>query len=288
MEVTAVGEQNRVEEGGAFLSLNRCLLVDSRFSSRKAFHRRIEQMNLFREVVDASSLSDASQRLDQSAFELCVVGPSVSGKRSLEFVRRYRSESTNKESALLVAKSAGLDDPGLEELRQLQADVCASMNNQAELADAIVVAVIKANPNSPWMEQAKSKRPGLLDRARGKAPSLSAGNETKGDYKGELNFSGFVETTLELLEQVFIRYREDISPCNEQGIVRNQTINDVRRVCEVVFRGYRQTPELIEFKQFFARTLLETLMRVRFISRPEATQEFRQKILSYQRSDKTN
>lgn len=82
--------------------VERALIVDSRFGSRKELLRELSDSGTVRNVQEAISVGDGLHHLESSVVEACIVGPTVSKVLAGDFIREGRAITQNRSCAFIV------------------------------------------------------------------------------------------------------------------------------------------------------------------------------------------
>lgn len=83
-------------------TLIRCVVLDSRFTSRKKLAKDIGCTNLFELIVHAPSLEDGPSIVASSQVDLCIVGPSMTDSKAKSFLDSVTSNNSSEETAFLA------------------------------------------------------------------------------------------------------------------------------------------------------------------------------------------
>ncbi len=129
-----------------FPALARCILVESRFSSRRSIERDLRATQLFENIVEADSLDHGASSIRDSDADACIVGPSVTLERADQFIESLSDRTRSEDCAFLrlVAPERADEECGKSHV------VAAYPRSKAQFADSVVEAVVKANASGAW------------------------------------------------------------------------------------------------------------------------------------------
>ena len=263
-----------------------CLLVDSRFSSRRTFFNLLTETKLFLNVVEAESLEDAQTRLIGGWFDACLIGPSVKQKPGAGLVEDMHKRMPASKCALIVFTNS--KEKTSEEVYKWAHKVCQVPGTQSELAETLVIAVLCANNQSIWKDTVFQLRPSLFEEVRAwglNRQQLIAASKD-GTIKGaavKFSITNVMNESIEILERLIDAYNGSSGAIGNDGKVKPSAIIDVRTATDKLFAGFMVNKEISSFKNYFATVLLETLIKVPIEGKEEAVKNFRKSILSESR-----
>ena len=260
-----------------------CLLVDSRFSSRRSFFNLLTDTKLFLNVVEARSLEDAKARLVGGWFDACLIGPSVRQQSGEGFVADVHKRIPDSKCALVVFTNS--KEQTSAEVYKWAHRVCQVPGSQTELAETLVIAVLCANDQSTWKDTVLQLRPALFEEVRAwgvQQKQLLATAKDQAIKGTAIAFSipDVMSESIQILERLIDAYSGPNGAIANNGTVKTSAISDVRTATEKLFAGFVVNKEIASFKKYFATVLLETLIRVPLEGKEEAIKEFRKSILS--------
>lgn len=130
-------------------ALARCIVVESRFSSRHEIVKDIKASALFEEIVEAGSIDNALEVIKVEDIDACFIGRAVSHERAEEFVREASSFGHAADCAFIAVVDKGTEFGAI----LLSAGVHAIVDwpcSKKEFTDRVIEGVIKANKNTIW------------------------------------------------------------------------------------------------------------------------------------------
>ncbi len=129
-----------------FPPLSVCIVIDSRFSSRKKVLKDLEENSLFSSVQEAPSFDYGLAMIKQGDADICFIGPSVSVKGATTFVKKAKA-SPSKCTLLAMTKKPqtiqALKDSGID-------GVIEGEYTKDYLSKVVIQSVVRTNPNSSW------------------------------------------------------------------------------------------------------------------------------------------
>lgn len=135
--------------------LDTCLLVDSRFHSRKQIETDLSKISLFINILDAACMREALAILAQNAPEACIIGPTVTPLRALEFLQMAKKATSEKSKCAYLAIGPE-HSPLLIGLKELGINGTITMPYSLDkLSDTIVKTIVLINPDSLWKGNSK-------------------------------------------------------------------------------------------------------------------------------------
>ena len=155
-------------------ALRRCLVVESRHSSRFELVRDLTASKLFDTVTPAASVADGVVLLKTKSFDACLVGPKLGPERTLPTLAQAIRESDSKDCALIAVSDHDKSEP--EALKSAHG-VMLRPYSTASLSDSVIRAVVKANRKSPWV--------GIM-LTTGATPELDDENAESGSDSAEI------------------------------------------------------------------------------------------------------
>lgn len=132
-----------------FSALQRCLVVDSRHSSRIEILKDIKASELFEEVIEGSSLSNALQKIKSISFDACFTGPSISIDRVTQFISQAKDVSLVDDCAFIavVAEDCKIESDLLLAAHHV---IPFPIKNKKFFFEETVKAILMANKGTVW------------------------------------------------------------------------------------------------------------------------------------------
>jgi hypothetical protein len=263
-------------------SIGSCLLIDSRFSSRRSFLDGLRSTKLFLDVIEAESIEDARDRLIGGWFDACLIGPSLKSGTCESLVASTQGKMPSSKCAFIVFTNS--QEHTSNEVLKWAHRVGQIPGSTMELAEALVVAVLSANSQSIWKDTVLEIRPDLVHQAIQATALkqqllLSRKDRSVSGVAREFSVDAIMTLTYSVLDKLIEEYSGERSALGPDGGVRQEAVRDVRNATDALFDGFIVTPQLNSYKKYFATTLLEALIRVAMEGKEQAVKEFRKSIL---------
>ncbi len=132
-----------------FPALYMCVVVDARVSSRKDILRDLKATSLFENLIEAKSLDNGLQLIENHAVDACFIGPAVSLAKAATFIQQASASELSKHCAFItIAAGENIDRAALELAGSHQ--VIDTPYSKMKFAECIVRGVAKANAGSKW------------------------------------------------------------------------------------------------------------------------------------------
>lgn len=246
----------------ALSPLSTCLLVESKFSSRRSMMRKLSRKGLFKQLVEGQSVMHGLSLLANQAFNACIIGPSVTTKKAVTLLQKAKRIPTNSRCAFIaVVKS------GTREEKQLCSVGChATLDNEDVSAEAIAIAVIQA--------VAKADTQGSWARAiRDGATSRESIEETL--------VAAALRATIKGLEEIQRGLKSGEYGLDRFGHVSLATENHIRMMVTNALRRYESSPRFSEFKEFYIEVLKDWVVDFVQVSPQHAKHSFTERMLRY-------
>ena len=131
-----------------FPALSCCVLIESRFSSRRSICGDLKASQLFQLHTEAESVTHASSILRSSYVDACVIGPSVNKQTAEAFIKSVSDRTTSPDCAFIALIAGETNDYIDSPVHAVTKYPCS----KSLLTSTLVNGVIRANANSPWVE----------------------------------------------------------------------------------------------------------------------------------------
>lgn len=250
------------EEIPKFPSLATCLLIDASHKSRAEITKDIKASSLFEEIIEAKSLEDALERIQIRSFDACLVGPSVSLDLVNPFIRKAKPRSYAKDCALVAIIKRDNDPSSLTDAHAIVKIPCT----RQAFFEAVVRGVLLAGAGQGW--------PGVKLSDDGSVMFLE-GSEWK-ILKGDPDR---VDLSKNIIPENFVLSGD--SECIRKFCDGLQTSppSRIEKIIKTLLSGSAQSND--PFVRFFIEAIKEWKDDQSFLSLKEASQNLRQRLLSF-------
>lgn len=134
-----------------------CIVIDSRYSSRKKIEQDIRETTLFVSVVEPQSLKDALKDYSRKEPNLCIIGPTVSPMHAKDFLLSARNMPFVGHTCSFIAIGSETS-PAISELKALGVDKIIDRTYVLQtLSSSIIETSVQVDPRSPWHDYFESK-----------------------------------------------------------------------------------------------------------------------------------
>ncbi|MDD2943859.1 MAG: hypothetical protein PHC51_12945 [bacterium] len=250
----------------------RCVLIDSRKSSRNNLLRDLKESSLFEEVTEAASLKNALDQIRFGQFDACIIGPTLSPERLLSFVQEAISLAEQKGCAVVAVVPADNNSSHILRAAGTHA-VVASPYDKSRFSEGIVLGVISANPNSPWKTLVEKHFPDIQYLITKKTPSLLPEGE-------------FDEMTA--LDQILTFFSDSNSFLPAGSKVSHQAVEEVKELAKKLISGMPESGQIRAFLNYLETSLLEWVIEASTASPELANGSLRQKLLLFGHKTKSD
>lgn len=205
--------------------LPRAFVVDSRFSSRFKVIEELKLSKLFSEIVGPFSLADAKKQLRHNKFSAGIIGPTISEKAALDFLKSPKL--LNDKTGVIALVSPTQTRQGLLQTGVIR-DIVPVSKLRRDLVPSLVRAVVAADPKSAWKSLALEQ--GLLGDV-----------EIEESEQAETSSQSMVEEVLTLsigsLREVLARLRSKEFKLDSNGELSTPTARAIESVVDNVVEG---------------------------------------------------
>lgn len=257
-----MSDQDKIKKLIAVPTLKTCLLVDSRFSSRRQILADLEETKMFEDVVVASSLEAGLEEMVAHQANSCVIGPSVTINRAMDFIERGRELPTPESGKTAFIGIVRPDQPEAQLIFAESLDGLMEYPYAKEiLTETLLESVAKAVPDGPWAK--------FLATVNDRKPEVSA-----------LSLAMW-EAASSSLKEIALGVRTGIYGLDSVGRITIDTENAIRMLTAQCLRGHSDTPDYRRFKDFVTECIREWTLDTILESEASATSRLKEKLLSF-------
>lgn len=250
------------EEIPKFSSLASCLLIDASHKSRAEVIKDIKSSSLFEDIVEAKSLNDGLSRIQIRTFDACLVGPSVSLDLVAPFLKKARQTTYAKDCAIISVVRRDSDVSGLSDAHSIVKVPCTKQI----FFEGVVRGVLKASANGKW--------PGFKLSDDGSVMYFDNGEwkELQGESSGNSNEA-------KIIPENFILTGDSESIKKFCDGLQSSPPSRIEKILKTLLSNSNDVQD--PFVKFFVDAILEWKQDQTFLSLKEASQNLRQKLLSF-------
>lgn len=252
-------------------SFERGLIVDSSFRSRSELAAEIRGAGLIRELIEARSVSDGLASLAELNHSACFVGPTLSEKIAVDFLKTAATVSLNRSCAFvaIVNESAS----SAEVLRQAGATATLSKPfHVGTFATVVKQAVIEARVRSRFSP---------LDMTRGTKRKAAV------DDLANLGLSQLIQQLSDGLTEVAEKIAKGALTIKKDGTASMATRDAIRLAIEqaLLSSATAELPcspeEIGTFDHYFVASTVQWFTDRVHLDQSKSTEALRQRLLSF-------
>lgn len=219
-------------------ALERCMIVESRFSRRQEIINSIKSTSLFDKIIEAQSLSDGVQKVRTLNFDVCFVGTSISIEKANDFLTQASQNSLAKDCSFVVVAN----EENQEQANNLNVahGVLSWPSSRAKFQKGIVKSVVKANQNSPWTN--------LLEKYELEEAALEL------EHKKE-QIREIITSSAEELRKISSNIQAKKYGLDQAGKIDNGLRSDIAKIIEALISKFNNHNEISNFKETFEKAL---------------------------------
>lgn len=247
-------------------ALPRCMILESSYSQRTQVLKSLKTVNLFQEVIEARSVKDGIEKLRNEDYDLCIIGSSVSKETTAEFLKQSVNISRNRDCGFVKLVQEKDVSILMAELPSIPHGYLEYPCTSQKFFDGLVLAVVRANANSPWTRLKKEQ-----DEKSESEPKNKLATQRLQDIK-----STFVD--LQHIVQGYIRGDYGL---DDEGHPDAAAIVAIAAATEKFLGSHQQSKSLEGFKNYFNAALtiwFEDLVRYNV---DDATRSLKQRLQAY-------
>lgn len=168
-------------------TLQQCVVIDPRFSSRKEVLKNLRSLGMFKTVVEAKSVSHALSLLKEMGNEACVVGPSITQDALDDFLDK--AEDISSECVFIGIASESGDAPKHELLNATLSIHATQEELSKTIVEAFSAAGIEISASDEKAEAAPEEPPPAAEAPPPEPKPFTLGDLTTGDPRLKLLWS---------------------------------------------------------------------------------------------------
>ncbi|HMO17809.1 MAG TPA: hypothetical protein PKA63_07335 [Oligoflexia bacterium] len=131
-----------------FSALQRCLIVDSSFQSRKEIIKDIKATELYEEIIEGNSIAESLDRIKSNYFDACYAGTGISYSGATKFILDAKKDTMSEDCAFIaLVKSTRTPD---EKIFPEAHSVIILPCTKRYFFEESVKAIISANKGIVW------------------------------------------------------------------------------------------------------------------------------------------
>lgn len=264
----------------------KCVVIDSRISSRKEIVDSIEAQNLFDQIVIATSIINAIQKFRREDFEACLIGTSISDEIATSFIKEAKELKSG--CAFVAIRETRAE---AEKLEGIMDSVLAGEVTPLKLAVRVSQAMVKASKEP---ERWKAYFQQSLDALKNfEAHSVNlASSSTPREHEKAINISTTstrvtqdtdLTRILEKLTKGLFQLQEGYASrefdLDAFAIPSASTVRAIKQISHNIFDHEAENVGTVELRRTFEKFLIQWFVDMVATNPEQATRKLRVKLV---------